>query len=88
MCVNHPDSHTDSSFKSVLLAECVCAQVTHSSLCVRGGISESDPGGLGVFWKMTCLNHTLKDSEELAHFCQLAEPFQPPEAESLLTMVE
>lgn len=53
-----------------------------------GGISESDPGGLGVFWKMTCLNHTLKDSEELAHFCQLAEPFQPPEAESLLKMVE
>ena len=25
---------------------------------------------------MTCLNFTLKDSEELARFCQLAEPFQ------------
>lgn len=39
-------------------------------------------------WKMTCLNHILKDGEELARFCQLAEPFQPPEADSLLTMVE
>lgn len=60
-CVNHPESHTDSSSKPELQVVCVCVRAlrwhTQGSLYSEESANQT----WEAYWKMTCLNCTLKD---------------------------